>query len=167
MPSWCENRITITAETEEEMAAFLAAVAGSDGPFDFNTICPIPIVLEHGVEGTRSFEVEGRTVTVDRWLERRDATGEIIEARPFTPEELQAHADQPHATLMDWLLENWGCKWPAQDVDFDDDGETATLCFDTPWGPPIGIVEALRERFPDIQITAFFDVPDMEEAGYY
>ncbi len=51
MPSWCENRITINAESEEEMATFLAAVAGPDGPFDFNTICPIPVVLEHGAEG--------------------------------------------------------------------------------------------------------------------
>lgn len=132
MPSWCENRVTITAESEEEMAAFLAAVAGPDGPFDFRAICPVPIVLEHGVEGTRSFEVDGRTVTVDRWLERRDTEGRLVEARPFTPEELEAHACQPHATLSDWLAEMWGCKWSAQEVDMDDDEETATIQFDTP-----------------------------------
>ena len=48
-----------------------------------------------------------------------------------------------------WRCAEWGCKWPAQDVDLDDDGETATLQFDTPWDPPTGIVKALRERFPD------------------
>uniref|UniRef100_UPI0011BD89DD hypothetical protein n=1 Tax=Tateyamaria sp. syn59 TaxID=2576942 RepID=UPI0011BD89DD len=104
MPSWCENRIKITAETEEEMATFLDAVAGPDGPFDFRAICPVPAVLEHGVEGHRDFEVAGRTVTVTRWLERRDADGAVVEARPFTADELEAYASQPHATLWDWLL---------------------------------------------------------------
>ncbi len=167
MPSWCENRITINTETEEEMDTFLDAVAGPDGPFDFNTIRPIPAVLEHGVDGRREFELNGRRLTLERWLERRDEAGTLLEIRPFTPEELHAHASQPHATLWDWILENWGCKWPARDVDLDEDGETATLQFDTPWDPPTGIIKALRERFPDIQISAFFDVPDMEEAGYY
>jgi len=167
MPSWCENRITINAESEEEMATFLAAVAGPDGPFDFNTICPIPVVLEHGAEGRRAFEVDGQRLTLERWLERRNEEGHLLEIRPFTPDELQAFASQPHATLWDWILENWGCKWPAQDVVLDDDGETATLQFDTPWDPPTGIIKALRERFPDVQISAFFDVPDLEEAGYY
>ena len=45
--------------------------------------------------------------------------------------------------------------------------ETATTQFDTPWGPPTGVVETLRARFPDVEITAFFDVPDLQEAGYY
>ncbi|MGR3740774.1 MAG: hypothetical protein ACU0B9_19440 [Limimaricola soesokkakensis] len=64
MPSWCENRITINTETEEEMAEILAAVTGPNGPFDFEKIMPAPIVLEHSVEGRCSFEVDGQTVTV-------------------------------------------------------------------------------------------------------
>jgi len=168
MPSWCENRIIIDTQTEEEKAAFLAAAAGPDGPLDFRAICPIPVVLEHGVEGCRSFEEKGRTVTAFRWLERRDAAGAVLEARPFTPKELGAHARQPHDTLFGWLDKMWGCRGTAQDVHLDDDMETtATIRFDTPWGPLTGIVETLRTRFPKVEVTAFFDTPDMEEAGYY
>jgi len=167
MPSWCENRITINTETEEEMAEILAALAGPNGPFDFEAIRPAPIVLEHGVEGSRSFEVDGQTIIVERWLERRDPDGALLEARPFTPAEFEAFESQPHRSLFEWRCAEWGCKWPAQDAFLDDDMETATIQFDTPWGPPTGIVETLRTRFPDVEITAFFDVPDMEEAGYY
>ena len=167
MPSWCENRITITTETEDKMAEVLAALRGPNGPFDFEAIRPAPVVLQHGVRGDRSFEGEGQTVTVERWLERRDGKGAVLEARPFTAAEIAEFRAQPHATLFDWRCAEWGCKWPAQDVDLDDDGETATLQFDTPWDPPPGIIKALRERFPDIHISAFFDVPDMEEAGHY
>lgn len=167
MPNWCENRVTITTDTEDEMAEVLAALAGPNGAFDFEAICPAPVVLEHGATGRRGFVVDDMVVTFDRWLERRDPDEALLEARPFTAAEIEAFESQPHKTLFDWRCAEWGCKWPAQDVDLDDDGETATIQFDTPWDPPIGIIETLRARFPEITITAFFDVPNMEEAGYY
>lgn len=167
MPNWGENRITITTETAEEMAEVLVALRGPNGPFDFEAIRPAPVVLEHVVSGRCSVEVDGRTVTVERWLERRDGEGAVLEARPLTAAEIPEFRAQPHATLFDWRCAEWGCKWPAQDVDLDEDGETATLQFDTPWDPPTGIVATLRARFPDIYVSAFFDAPDLEEAGYY
>ncbi len=81
MPSRCENWITITTGTEEEMAVVLAALRGPNGPFDFEAIRPAPVALAHGVSGHRSFEVEGRTVTVERWRERCDGGGR----RPRSP----------------------------------------------------------------------------------
>ena len=38
---------------------------------------------------------------------------------------------------------------------------------DTAWGPPTGVIEALREQCPDFSISAFYDEPGMEMAGYY
>lgn len=38
--------------------------------------------------------------------------------------------------------------------------------FDTPWGPPQGIFDALKERFPGLGISWFYDEPGNMIAGY-
>ena len=47
------------------------------------------------------------------------------------------------------------------------DDEQIEYRFSTAWGPPEGVIEKLREQYPDIEITAFYDEPGMEIAGYY
>ncbi len=68
----------------------------------------------------------------------------------------------------DWRVQNWGTKWNSYDcevIEMDDDQVEYT--FNTAWSPPEGVIEKLREQYPDIQITAFYDEPGMEIAGYY
>ena len=67
-----------------------------------------------------------------------------------------------------WCIENWGTKWDACDksVDYEDD-EILALTFNTAWSPPEGIVEKLRERYPELSFSCFYDEPGMESAGYY
>jgi hypothetical protein len=68
----------------------------------------------------------------------------------------------------DWRVQNWGTKWNSYDcevIEMDDDQVEYT--FSTAWSPPEGVIEKLRERYPDIQVTAFYDEPGMEIAGYY
>ena len=38
--------------------------------------------------------------------------------------------------------------------------------FDTAWGPPVGVIHKLRELYPEVSVTAFYDEPGMEVAGY-
>ena len=45
--------------------------------------------------------------------------------------------------------------------------EYIVYLFDTAWSPPEPVIQALREKFEEVNITAFFDEPGMEIAGYY
>jgi len=64
-------------------------------------------------------------------------------------------------------LENWGTKWPADDVrqEVFKEGMETHLSFDTAWGPPIEIYEALRDQ--GYEVDASFYEPNMEIDGYW
>jgi len=67
----------------------------------------------------------------------------------------------------DWRLQNWDTKWDAYDVEVtDDDPENLEIEFNTAWSPPTAICNQIREDFPDIAISWFYDEPGMEIAGY-
>ena len=67
----------------------------------------------------------------------------------------------------DWRVQNWGTKWNSFDCEvtiLEDDQVEYT--FNTAWSPPEGVIYKLRELYPDVSITAFYDEPGMELAGY-
>ena len=67
----------------------------------------------------------------------------------------------------DWRLQNWDTKWDAYNVNVtDDDPDLLEVEFDTAWSPPEAICEKLREDYPDIAISWFYDEPGCEVAGY-
>ena len=68
----------------------------------------------------------------------------------------------------DWRVQNWGTKWNSYDCDVDESNEEhIEYIFYTAWSPPEGVIAKLREQYPDVHITAFYDEPGMEIAGYY
>ena len=68
----------------------------------------------------------------------------------------------------DWRIQNWGTKSNSYDDHVDTvDDETVEYTFNTAWSPPEPVIEKLREKYPDVSITAFYDEPGMEIAGYY
>jgi len=67
----------------------------------------------------------------------------------------------------DWRIQNWDTKWDAYDVVVtDDDPEQFEVEFNTAWSPPEAICNQIREDFPDIAISWFYDEPGCEIAGY-
>ena len=67
----------------------------------------------------------------------------------------------------DWRLQNWDTKWDAYDVEVtDDDPECLEVQFNTAWGPPDPICHKIREDYPDISVSWFYDEPGCEIAGY-
>ena len=68
----------------------------------------------------------------------------------------------------DWRVQNWGTKWNSyNEVITEEEDDYVIYTFDTAWSPPEPIIFALREKFPDVSISAFFDEPGMQMAGYY
>ena len=67
-----------------------------------------------------------------------------------------------------WCVENWGTKWDVSELDIEyADDEILELTFSTAWSPPEGIMQELRDKYPDLGFTCFYDEPGMEVAGYY
>ena len=82
-------------------------------------------------------------------------------------------AEPPKSTLADylrhdsnhwydWNVRNWGVKWDASDVYFEDrDGELA-YDFETPWSFPEGALRAMVAQYPTLEFTVRF----LEEQGW-
>ena len=67
----------------------------------------------------------------------------------------------------DWRVQNWGTKWNSYECALElDDLDMLRYTFDTAWGPPVGVIDKLRELYPEVGVTAFYDEPGMEVAGY-
>ena len=67
----------------------------------------------------------------------------------------------------DWRVQNWDTKWDAYDVSVDDDDpDQLEVSFNTAWSPPEAICTELREQYPDLSISWFYDEPGYEIAGY-
>ena len=68
----------------------------------------------------------------------------------------------------DWRVQNWDTKWDAYDVeqhDFDDPDQYE-VTFNTAWSPPDAICNQIREDYPDVEVSWFYDEPGCEIAGY-
>ena len=67
----------------------------------------------------------------------------------------------------DWRVNNWDTKWDAYDVNFvDEDPDQFEVEFNTAWSPPEAICSAIREQYPDVSVSWFYDEPGCEIAGY-
>ena len=67
----------------------------------------------------------------------------------------------------EWRLEHWGTKWAAEDLsqEVSKDGMQTDLDFETAWGPPIEIYEAMKKK--GYEVEAEFYEPNMEIDGYW
>ena len=67
----------------------------------------------------------------------------------------------------DWRVQNWDTKWDAYDVVVtDDDPDQLEIEFNTAWSPPEAICNEIREQYPDLAVSWFYDEPGCEIAGY-
>jgi hypothetical protein len=68
--------------------------------------------------------------------------------------------------VLDWRVENWGCKWDASNVTVSNQqtphGFILQYNFDTPWSPPLPVVDALARANPDVLFCIEFE----EEQGF-
>ena len=140
MPNWCYNRVEIYGADAEKIAD---KIASEETPFDFAKIIPEPDYDKIEVEPTFSNSEYSDAAYV--------ATG----------------SDFRMPAWWDWRVQNWGTKWNSSECEVTImDDEQVEFTFNTAWGPPEPIIHKLRELYPDVSITAFYDEPGMELAGY-
>ena len=155
MPNHCHNRVTIygsgndTDETREQIAKIKQMFEDEH--------CFTQIIPEPDWANTPLMSGDVKGLVYDR-----GKLGEL----PMPDGTFQStgrHDDR----WYDWRLANWDTKWDCYDVEVvDDDPECTEIQFNTAWSPPEAICSALREQYPDLAVSWFYDEPGMEIAGY-
>ena len=140
MPNWCDNRVEIYGDNPDQIKEVKKTLEGKETCFDFNNIVPMPKELE----GTTSPNPE-----------------------PASFEAKRLRKQHGYDNWYDWRCDNWDTKWNSSDAMLSEDGDGLEYEFQTAWGPPIKVIEAIREQYPALNVAAVYDEPGMELAGYY
>ena len=149
MPNWCQNRVSFYSDNEQQLGK-LYKIFNSENVFE--KILPSP-----------------------DWKNTPNDKGELPVLRemksPRTGEVFHRTYDFPDGTNDDrwyeWNIQNWGTKWEIDKGSCDHLDENSFECeFETAWSPPEGIFYALREKYPDVDVSWFYDEPGMQFAGY-
>ena len=161
MPNHCHNRVTVYAPTMGVEAR--AHVAKIKQIFEDEN-CFGQIIPEPDWPNTPLTED-----SVGNWLtDKRGEVGELpVKVEEFGISYRFKSTGQSDDRWYDWRLQNWDTKWDCYDVVVtDDDPESVEIEFNTAWSPPEAICHALREQYPDVSISWFYDEPGCEIAGY-
>ena len=160
MPNHCHNRVTIYGsgnDTDETRAQIAKLKQIFEDENCFGQIIPEPDWLnipllssdnrfnKYGNDGELPMNVQG-----DYGVSRRfQSTGRADER------------------WYDWRVNHWGTKWDCYDVVVtDDDPDSLEVEFNTAWSPPEPICATIRDEYPDLAISWFYDEPGCEIAGY-
>ena len=160
MPNHCHNRVTIYGsghDTDDTRAQIAKIKAIFDDESIFTHFIPEPNwpttpLHESDVHYGTKYGKEGElpVKTEDPWVRYVFKSTGITDQRWY-----------------DWRLQNWDTKWDAYDVEVtDDDPDQLEITFNTAWAPPEAVCYAMRELYPDLSISWFFDEPGCELAGY-
>ncbi len=153
MPNWVSNSVRVKGN-REELQRF-AKQAGGAHRRKFHELTPDGLAWVDGEVSDRhlsfwNFVRPDESILDEYWGEMRQDLS--------LAEQLQNKTNH----WYDWNIRNWGCKWDASDVYFEDwDGELA-YDFDTPWGFPLGAIEAMVAQYPTLE----FGVRFLEEQGW-
>ena len=149
MPNWCRNRVTVSG-TEEDISKLSEIF--SDTKSIFNHIIQSP-------DWKRLPNEKGEFPQLERM---KNPKGEVMWETYNFPD------GKNDDRWYYWCIDNWGTKWDVSELSIDyDDDEVLELEFSTAWSPPEGVMEEVKNRYPDLGFTCFYDEPGMEVAGYY
>ena len=147
MPNWCQNRVSFYSENKEQIEKLYQIF---DSRNVFQQIKPAP-----------------------DWKNTPNDKGELpIRKEMKTPsgEVAWVTYNFPDGKNDDrwyhWNNTHWGTKWDVDPQCDLFDGDSFECEFETAWCPPEGIYYQLREDYPDVDITWFYDEPGMMVAGY-
>ena len=149
MPNWCENRVQLS-DNGDDSEQFDKLCKLLDGPDPFNAIFPRP---------------DFKTIPNNKGElpiaeEIKNSNGELVTITYNFPD--GKNDDRGYH----WCIDNWGTKWDVNLSVGDIDEGYAEFEFQTAWGPASGIFDKIREDYPDVAISWFYDEPGMEIAGY-
>ena len=153
MPNHCQNRVIVYGsgnDTDETRAQIAKIKQMFEDEHTFTQVIPEP---DWANIPLMSKDLKG--------IYDRGKLGELPVDGRFQS------TDRQDDRWYDWRLANWDTKWDAYDVNVtDDDPDQLEVEFNTAWSPPEAVCHAMREQFPDLSVSWFYDEPGMEIAGY-
>ena len=158
MPNHCHNRVTVYGDDTEDSRRYIAEI-------------------KQIFEDEKVF---GQFIPEPDWANTPLLTSDNHYGSKYGNDgELPQYVEDPWKRLVfkstgttdqrwyDWRLQNWDTKWDAYDVTItDDDPDQLEVEFETAWSPPEAICHAIREQYPDLSVSWFYDEPGCEIAGY-
>jgi len=164
MPNHCFNRVEINCQSEKQAKEIKEFLHSEETCFDLSKILPEPDWKKTPLTGK-----EKSWLTSDKKL---GDIGELPAIDEDMPKEVGpvyrfASTGKSDDRWYDWRIQNWGTKWNTYDDELCDVGDSLSYTFNTAWSPPEMAIAALRELYKDVSITAFYDEPGMQIAGYY
>ena len=159
MPNHCHNRVTFyTATGDDDSVAKIAKIKQMfEDESTFGQIIPEP-----DWPNTQLLSSD------NRWGDKYGNDGELPQTveDPWTRYVFKS-TGITHQRWYDWRVQNWDTKWDAYDVVVtDDDPESLEIEFNTAWSPPEAICHEIRDQYPDLSVSWFYDEPGCEIAGY-
>ena len=163
MPNHCHNRVTIYngSDSDESRAQIAKLKQIFEDENCFDQIIPEPDWLNTPLMSSDMPKYD--------WDKAKGKVGELPQYvdTGFGKMLRFKSTDHQDDRWYDWRLQNWDTKWDAYDVVVtDDDPDNLEVEFNTAWSPPEAICSAIREQYPDISVSWFYDEPGCEIAGY-
>ncbi len=152
MPNHCYNRVQLFNNADDGSKQFDELVAKFESGTPFNEILPMPDFSK----------IKNEDGELPVKVEHKNQDGEVI----FTTSEFPK-SGRSDDRWYDWANTYWGTKWEAYDFSSEDvDEDTAEFTFNTAWGPADGVYAKIKQDYPDVSVSWFYDEPGCELAGY-
>jgi hypothetical protein len=185
MPNYIQNRLVVTANSNEELKDFLCRIKSTEHfddkeqEIDFNQIIPMPMALR-GTEAssrtndavyyylvkTNQEEMVSRILrhpqfyTMDRFANTNEK--ELNELLEIGKKYVEIFKEYGAKDWYEWSYANWGTKWNAYETYVETlDEYSVILSFQTAWCGVPNIIQKLTEMFPTIIFDYKYSDEDM------
>jgi hypothetical protein len=172
MPNHCSNRVSFYSDNESDIQKLhdiFSKGLENDDEVDTGTVfghfipepdwSTIPLhendVKEYSFSNPRGEVGECPKMIIDK-------------DRPFRSGLRFESTDVMDDRWYNWRVQNWGTKWDCYTLEIDDTDlpHGFEVTFETAWSPPEEVCSAIREQYPNVSISWFYDEPGCEIAGY-
>ena len=172
MPNHCHNRVSFYGDSESEIQKLhdiFSKGLENDDEVDTGTVfghfipepdwSTIPLhendVKEYSFSNPRGEVGECPKMIIDK-------------DKPFRSGLRFESTDVMDDRWYNWRVQNWGTKWDCYTLEIDDSDlpHGFEVTFETAWSPPEEVCYAIREQYPNVSISWFYDEPGCEIAGY-
>ena len=141
MPNWCENEIVFKG-TKEDIDVLEKLLATRGHGFDFDLFLPYP----------------------QQFKELDDAHNEAASrGDPWDKRPKSGYSQGGY----EWCIKNWGTNMRPESSSFhrDEDEKLSAWCL-TAWSPPLGVIQAISEMFPNLTVTINYAEEGMASEGF-
>jgi hypothetical protein len=89
--------------------------------------------------------------------------GEVVKGQLFSFRKIIPYQEKWDSAIN---LAKWGSRAEAINVEMNYQNNCIIYRFLTPWCAPIPVAKELQTKFPDVYVSWYYHLPQLEQAGY-